>query len=139
MAYVWENVYTYDREFRLHMSRYPQCSWGMILQQAWSLRLKDRLSAGNNWDSTNNFSNNNSRGNSSRAKVNEPCRHFNRGHCNFGATCKYEHKCSYCFKYGHGSVHCRKVTGDRNGQQQFKQKRDSDKKGFSDAPLHWDK
>ena len=112
LAYVWDNVYTYDKEFRLHMARNPQQSWAMILQQAWSLRLRDRIMTGNTWANTNN----NSFAAAPRGgspKVNEPCRRFNRGRCNFGNTCKYEHRCSYCFKFGHSSVNCRKAVGDR--------------------------
>ena len=42
MTYAWNNVYAYNINFRLHMSRHPQRSWSVILQQAWNLRLKDR-------------------------------------------------------------------------------------------------
>ena len=42
MTYVWDNVYAYDKEFRMHLARHPECSWAIILQQAWSMRLKDR-------------------------------------------------------------------------------------------------
>ena len=45
-VYVWENVYTYDREFHMHMSNFPQRSWTLILQQAWTMFLKDRLCQG---------------------------------------------------------------------------------------------
>ena len=38
-TFVWENVYTYDKEFRMHLSNYPQRSWAIILQQAWSMYL----------------------------------------------------------------------------------------------------
>ena len=31
-TYVWENVYLYDKEFRIHMSKHPQRSWAVILQ-----------------------------------------------------------------------------------------------------------
>ena len=41
--YVWENVYSYDKEFRMHLSKHPNRSWSVILQQAWSMKLKDRL------------------------------------------------------------------------------------------------
>ena len=39
---VWENVYSYDKDFRLHMAENPGRSWAIILQQAWSLHLRDR-------------------------------------------------------------------------------------------------
>ena len=39
LEYPWESVYAYDREFRIHMSKYPSCNWGIILQQAWTLKL----------------------------------------------------------------------------------------------------
>ena len=48
MAYTWDNVYTYDKEFRMHMARNPHRSWAIILQQAWSLRLMDRIFVSNN-------------------------------------------------------------------------------------------
>ena len=44
LTYVWDNVYKYDREFRMHISNYPQRSWSVILQQAWSMYLKDKIS-----------------------------------------------------------------------------------------------
>ena len=112
MAYSWDNVYTYDKEFRMHMGRNPHRSWAMILQQAWSLRLKDRLTYGHSYGggssgSYNNYNyagnkSSNGNGNGNRAKVPEPCRRFNRGMCNFGPNCKYEHKCNYCNKFGQG-------------------------------------
>ena len=108
MAYTWDNVYTYAKEFRLHMSRYPNRSWAMILQQAWSLRLRDRITSGNNWG------NGNSGGGQAPTKVNEPCRRFNRGKCNFGFNCRYDHKCTYCLKFGHNVLNCRKAAVDRN-------------------------
>ena len=105
--FIWENVYMYDKDFRLHMARNPALSWAIILQQSWSLRLRDRLSSHGSAQFFNSNSNN-------RVKVNEPCRRFNRGKCNFGTNCKYEHKCNYCNKFGHGAVNCRKAAADRN-------------------------
>ena len=109
LAYSWENVYTHDKEFWLHMARFPQRSWAMILQQAWSLRLHDRISAGN-WSGPSGASNHN---NNNRTKINEPCHRFNRGKCNFGSSCKYEHKCTYYFKFGHSVLNCCKAAADR--------------------------
>ena len=103
MAYTWENVYTYDKEFRMHMAGNPHCSWAIILQQAWSLRLRDRIYQG----TSSNFSSSSWNSSNHKTKVNERCRCFNRGKCNFGTNCKYEHRCSYCFKFGHGILSCR--------------------------------
>ena len=41
--YIWENMYSYNKDFRMHLSENPGRSWGIILQQAWLLRLKDRI------------------------------------------------------------------------------------------------
>ena len=30
-TYVWENVYSYDKEFRIHLSKHPEHSWSVIL------------------------------------------------------------------------------------------------------------
>ena len=51
-SYTWKNVYMYDKDFRLHMARHPTCSWSIILQQAWVVRLKDRLKM--NWSGSGN-------------------------------------------------------------------------------------
>ena len=101
-TYIWDNVYLYDKEFRLHMACNPLRSWSIILQQAWSLRLKDRIPAN---VSQNTNSNNHRNG--------EVCRQFNKGKCNFGINCRYEHKCSYCYKFGHNVLNCRKASADR--------------------------
>ena len=42
-TYYWDNVYLYDKEFHYHISKHPQRSWSVILQQAWNLRLKDKI------------------------------------------------------------------------------------------------
>ena len=38
----------------------------------------------------------------------EPCRRFNKGKCNFGLACKYDHRCAIkrCGKFGHGAHVC---------------------------------
>ena len=106
-SYTWENVYMYDKDFRLHMARHPTCSWSIILQQAWVVRLKDRLKM--NWSGSGNRP----------SDKKEICKRFNRGECAAGNECRYEHQCSFCFKFGHGVINCRnlqarrKVTYDR--------------------------
>ena len=105
MSYYWDNVYGYDKDFRLHMSEFPSRCWSVILQQAWALRLKDKIRQHN--DS----------GRSNAPQVDygkrEICKRFNRGRCTYGFRCKYEHRCSFCFKMGHGVHNCRKMgSGD---------------------------
>ena len=59
--FAWENVYSYDKEFRIYISNFPQRSWAVILQQAWTMCLKDRIgSIGSNED--NHMSGNKFRG-----------------------------------------------------------------------------
>ena len=43
-TFAWDNVYRYDREFRIHMTcHHLHRSWGVILQQAWAMFLKDKI------------------------------------------------------------------------------------------------
>ena len=42
LTFIWDNVYLYDKDFRIHLAQNPSCSWAMILQQAWSLRLREK-------------------------------------------------------------------------------------------------
>ena len=121
LAYTWENVYAYDKEFRIHISKHPNRNWGVILQQAWSMKLRDRIYTGDQKDQRNTGNSHgfslgqgsSSTPNSHKGKVNEPCRKFNKGKCKFGNSCRYEHRCSYCFKFGHNVLTCRKLAADR--------------------------
>ena len=98
LAYVWDNVYTYDKEFRSHLALYPNRSWSIILQQAWSMCLTDKIS---------HFGN--GKFNSSTPKSRkEICKHFNKGLCTAGHACKYDHRCLECGKFRHGMHICRK-------------------------------
>ena len=118
-TYVWDNVYAYDKEFRLHVSKHPERSWAVILQQAWSMRLKDRIYNNNHSNNSSNSGNggfspgyrseNNGNGNG-KTKSDEACKRFNRGFCKFGSTCKFDHKCLFCGKFGHTILTCRKLA-----------------------------
>ena len=123
MAYIWENVYSYDKDFRLHMARNPDRSWGLLLHQAWSLRLKDKLKRQDNnfrvssdYNRSSNHSQNNQNQNS-RSGGGGGCKRYNRGRCSFGSTCRYEHKCFYCNKAGHGVIVCRQLRTDRSDRE----------------------
>ena len=109
-TYSWENVYN-DREFRIHMSRHHlHRSWGVILQQAWSMYLKDKV---NNY--ANNGSGRNSGGNGHGGPRKRICFDFNKGACSYGKRCKFDHRCSFCNKYGHGMFNCRKALRQSGG------------------------
>ena len=132
-SYTWENVYSYDKEFRIHISKHPKRSWAVILQQAWSMRLRDRLT---------HVSQNNVQGfsalpknvmDANGTKINDYCKRYNRGYCKFGASCCFEHRCSYCNKFGHSILQCSKLKADmernhkkRNGHGPGYQKKSDD-------------
>ena len=98
MTYSWSNVYAYDIDFRLHMSRHPQRSWNVILQQAWNLRLKDR-----------NDVDRRSSGYQRRRYI---CWRYNKGKCTYGDRCKFDHRCGICGKHGHGAHICKRGAGN---------------------------
>ena len=97
-SFVWENVYQYDKELRLHLSNYSHRSWGVILQQAWSMCLKDRV-----------HSEDNPRNHQGKYKR-EAFKRYNKEICTAGSSCKYDHRCTVpdCGKFGHGAHICRK-------------------------------
>ena len=101
-SYHWDNVYSYDKEFRYHISRHPYRSWAAILQQAWTMLLKDRIRNNNSYFQKGSF-------NRGSKKDKEPCHRFNKGRCTYGLSCKFDHRCSVkkCGKFGHGAHICR--------------------------------
>ena len=123
LSFVWDNVYAYDKEFRIHISKHPERSWAVILQQAWPMKLRDRLyrndSGGNNSQSNHPTSFHQGGGTPSDHKKGEPCEKYNKGKCNFGASCRYDHKCSYCYKFGHTVLNCRKFAGRSGTSNKF--------------------
>ena len=93
------------------MERHPNHSWAIIEQQTWTMFLKDRIRY-EGYKGGNHNSNSSDRHNRDNwVKVPEPCRHYNRGLCT-NKACKYEHRCSYCFKFGHNVLNCRKAAAD---------------------------
>ena len=111
-SFTWDNVYQYDKEFRLHMANFPQRSWSVILQQAWTMCLKDRIRFEQGYGPKNNTNNNKSK--------REPCKRFNHGLCTAGLSCKYDHCCTVpeCGKFGHGAHICRKRQGQTQSMTQ---------------------
>ena len=131
LTFSWENVYQYDREFRMHISKFPQRSWAVILQQAWSMFSKDRVKEDSKTIGGKQFS----------KFKGEPCRWFNKGKCSYGANCHYDHRCAVkkSGKFGHGTHICRLrdredgTTGNSNSSggsssHSYDRKRESDKR-----------
>ena len=111
MAYQWDNVYAYDIDFRLHISRNPERSWGVILNLAWNTRLNEKLKPRGIAESTPPVANSaaptpNTYGPNGKKKL---CWKYNRGKCTYGFNCKFDHRCGVCFKFGHGAQVCRKA------------------------------
>ena len=102
-SFAWDNVYRYDKDFRRHLSKHPGHSWAIILQQAWTMRLRDRNGI--------RFGNNSRGSERGRNKRDNICWKFNVGKCTYGLSCKFEHRCALCLKFGHGAHNCRRVHG----------------------------
>ena len=103
-TYAGDNVYAYNKEFRCHIARHPYRSWAIILQQAWTMLLKDRVVRGEYSSSQQRAGG--TYGGSGKWK--EICKRFNKGCCTYGLSCKYDHRCSVpkCGKFGHGAHIC---------------------------------
>ena len=111
-SFPWENAYAYDVIFRRHMSKFPTRSWGIILQEAWSLQMRTK-----NFSHSSASSSNGSfvKDQKKRDPRRDLCWKFNLGRCTYGVGCKFKHRCSLCLKFGHGSNSCRRASGGRGG------------------------
>ena len=106
-SYSWDNVYRYDREFRMHMSRHHlDRSWAVILQQVWTMFLKDCTTPSHGSGSFGQA------GHKVRCKI---IFDFNSGNCSYSKRCKFKHRCSFCNKFGHEAVVCRKAKSKQAG------------------------
>ena len=114
MAFQWECMYRFDKEFRLHMSVHPEHNWGIILQQVWTLCMKNSSNQHTPATKGNQFhSNGNSDGSGQKKRI---CFKFNQGICTFGFNCKFEHKCGLCGKFGHGTHNCCRALFPSDGK-----------------------
>ena len=126
-TFVWDNVYCYDREFHIHLSRHhPHRSWSIILQQAWSMYLKEKITT-----PTHQGHNSGNKSGNARRKL---CFDYNRGHCQYSQRCRFDHRYSFCNKFGHGFFNCRKAAkAYANAGTNTNISKDRDDKD------HWDK
>ena len=107
-TFTWENVYAYDKDFRIHLGEYPNRSWAVILQLAWSHRLKDKV------NTNGKFQTGMGEGSGRNKNKKDPCWKFNRGKCTYSLSCRFDHRCALCSKFGHGSHICRRANRNTN-------------------------
>ena len=107
-SFTSDNMYRYDREFRLDISKHhPFRSWGVILQQAWTMFMKDRVTTPMHFS----HGGRNNGGSQAHRWI---CFDFNSGNCTYGHRCRFDHRCSFCNKFGHGAFNCRRVAAKGN-------------------------
>ena len=109
LSFAWENVYQYDKEFRLHLSQHPEHSWAVILQQAWSMYLKDQIQGAGSDSGQGSVNHHQSAMAGGKVKSKKLCFDFNAGNCMYGQRCHFEHRCGVCGKYRHGTYNCHRV------------------------------
>ena len=119
-VFNWTNVAEYDFIFRQMMSANPQRSWGKTYNQMWNICLLD-TQKGTSSHQSNNTPGSSTSGKrqfkSGGAKIKpDYCWKFNRkGHCKWGADCKFINRCSYCDDANHGLNQCPKKTAATAG------------------------
>ena len=117
-SYIWDNVYLYDMEVRKHMQLHPSRNWGVILNMAWTLCIKDRhynqSKQNYRMQGGSGGGNNSNKPPPSEMKQRKACFDFNSGKCTYGNKCRFDHRCGCCNKYGHGTSTCRKFLASNN-------------------------
>ena len=82
------------------------------------MKLRDRVAHNDSTPIQHNFGGGNKnqggQGNHKGGKSTDPCRRFNKGKCNLGKDCHFDHRCTYCNKFGHGIIVCRKLIYDKD-------------------------
>lgn len=113
-TWIWDNVYKYDKRHRRMMAQFKNRHWHVPYQAARAELKTTHI--------MHNFSQTNAKVKKQQGpgakQRKEACRNFNRGKCTYGTTCRYDHKCSRCGKFGHGAFQCRQkdstVSPDKN-------------------------
>ena len=90
--YTWENVAYHDYTFRKNMEKHPNRSWAKTFVHMWNIALCDPIRQQNSGSNVN-----------VRGRGRKPCWRFNKGHCPYGAQCKFLHVCTFCEGTSHGA------------------------------------
>ena len=120
-SFHWDNVAFYDSTFRQLMSQKPWRSWAKTYVQGWNLAMRDPI--------VRTQGNTNMKG--KRDWRDDCCWRFNKNRCREGSNCHFDHRCTYCGRWGHGYFNCRKRKkasgsggtsgyGSSNSYQQYK-------------------
>lgn len=105
-TWIWENVFKYDKRHRKMMQTFPKRKWHVPYDAG---KQELRVTHARNTSANNSKFKKSSAGNKSKK---DPCRNFNKGKCNYGAACRFDHRCSHCGKYGHPATNCRAKERD---------------------------
>lgn len=97
-SFPWLHVYNYDQIFRQFIEKNPGRTWAKKHHETWSNHVTDsKLSPNTNPDRD-------------VKRTKPPCRFFNKnGNCKRGRNCDHDHRCSFCFMFGHGRYNCHKL------------------------------
>ena len=95
------------------MEKFPSRGWGIILQQAWTFKMRSKTNSswgdrpGSIWSKDQSKA-------GSRNPRRDICWKFNTGKYTYGIGCKFEHKCALCLKFRHRVHNCRKANNDQD-------------------------
>lgn len=106
-TWIWDNVFKYDKAHRRMMQTFPWRKWHV----PYDIR-KGHLKVTHAMNPNHNNPRYRKPGQSAKAKK-EICQNFNRGKCSYGNSCRFDHKCAICGKYGHCALNCRANNKDK--------------------------
>lgn len=96
-SHPWFHVYNYDQIFRQHLEKNPGRTWAKKHLETWTNHVLDpKLSP--------------TAAEKDVKRNRPPCKFFNKnGQCKRGRSCDHDHRCSFCFLFGHGRYNCHKL------------------------------
>ena len=128
----WYSVARYDYVFRHLMAKKPYRSWAKTYTQGWTLILTG--DGGHNSSKQLGFQGRlDSLKKGDRDWRDNCCWKFNKTEsCPYGKNCRFDHRCTYCGSYGHGSSNCHRKgrrSTDSTRTHEASEPRDYSRKG----------
>ena len=130
-SFNWDAVAEYDYCFRQLMAEYPKRSWAKTYTQMWNLTLCESGTKQSHFSSNNKDNKEQGR----KDWRDNTCWRYNKSKCNYGANCRFEHRCNYCASYNHPVQYCTKKNGQGGGSH----RRSSDEREHKQRDHHKDK